>query len=79
MLGFASVICQCRHLPSLILNGKNFDLSTPAAPITYICVKSTSGVERVLKTLYAQRRASSAAYWKSVRLQLLPTEHVLGV
>ena len=52
---------------------------TPASPIAYICVKSSPWLNECSKPLYAQGRASSAAYGNRFVSGFLPTENVLGV
>jgi len=79
MLGFPSVICQCRHLPVLTLSGQEYRSFTRRRRSPIYASSQRPGLNERSKPLYAQGRASSAAYWKSVGLRLLPTEHVLGV
>ena len=61
MLGFASVICQCRHLPVPILSGQEYRSFTRRRRRSPIYASSQRpGVNECSKPLYAQGRASSA-------------------
>ena len=68
MLGYVSVICQVpTPAGSDIERPRVSSFHTPVSPITYICVKSTSGVERMLKTALRARTRFVRRIWKSVR------------
>jgi hypothetical protein len=63
MLGFASVICQCRDLPVLMLSGQEYRSFTRRRRRSPIYASSQRpGLNECSKPLYAQGRASSAAY-----------------
>jgi hypothetical protein len=63
MLGYASVICQCRDLPVLILSGQEYRSFTRRRRRSPIYASSQRPwLNECSKPLYAQGRASSAAY-----------------
>ena len=79
MLGFASVIAGGNAAGSDPKRPRISTFHTPAAPITYIRVKSTSVVERTLKAALRAGLRFVRHILEIGRLQLLATAHVFGV